>query len=580
MDIEPITSLAFAMHTNPGGYAFLLGSGPSSAAAIPTGWDVVIDLTRRLTAAEGKRPFEDAVAWYIRRFGEDPSYSKLIGRLAPTQAERMSLLKGYFEPNDIERESGLKRPTAAHRALSQLVADGYVRVILTTNFDRLLEQALDEVGVVPIVIRSADDIAGAPSPMQSRCTLLKVNGDYLDTRIRNTEAELADYPPAMNGLLDRLCGEFGLVIVGWSGDWDVALRNALTRTADEARLSTFWTARSDPGAGASEVIQARGAHVTRIRDADSFLTELKEAVYALRDLAGTTSLSTRMVVATAKRLAADPSGRIRLHDLLHERVFVAREEAIAVQELNGDLDDDSYLSAVQRVSSATVAAMGVAATIAYWADPPERRLLCDAVREAVDGSTRGGLTALLDLRVLPGALIAHAIGTAAVAAENWDLVVAVLHAPVQIQGEPKVAGAALTHRVLADDAISKFIARRRNLPTGQSPRTPRSDYVRETVREAIADVVPDEGTFDNSFDYFEFLLSVVATKQSGYPGPIGRWVWRTAGPFGLDSASARFATDLAGDDPWPIALGLFATREEATQLIAALGPAIQSVMFR
>ena len=50
--IDPLLSLVFALHSNPGVYALLLGSGISRAAEIPTGWEVVLDLIRRLARLE------------------------------------------------------------------------------------------------------------------------------------------------------------------------------------------------------------------------------------------------------------------------------------------------------------------------------------------------------------------------------------------------------------------------------------------------------------------------------------------------------------------------------------------------
>ena len=42
--IDPQVSLAFSMHSIPGAYDVLIGSGVSAGAGIPTGWQVVLDL--------------------------------------------------------------------------------------------------------------------------------------------------------------------------------------------------------------------------------------------------------------------------------------------------------------------------------------------------------------------------------------------------------------------------------------------------------------------------------------------------------------------------------------------------------
>ena len=122
-----------------------------------------------------------------------PDYSDLLDQLVKTPAERNQLLREYFEPNEDERERGVKVPTEAHNAIARLVADGFVRVIVTTNFDRLLEKALEPVGVTPTVISTPEAVEGTLPLQHNRCSIIKLHGDYLDTRIKNTPEELADY---------------------------------------------------------------------------------------------------------------------------------------------------------------------------------------------------------------------------------------------------------------------------------------------------------------------------------------------------------------------------------------------------
>jgi hypothetical protein len=124
--IDPITSLAFSVHANPGAYAVLLGSGVSSSAGIPTGWQVVEDLVRRIAHLRGEDAGADPAAWYRSAFGVDPEYSRLLDELARSPVERSQLLRSYFEPTPEEREAGVKVPVAAHHALATLAANGYM----------------------------------------------------------------------------------------------------------------------------------------------------------------------------------------------------------------------------------------------------------------------------------------------------------------------------------------------------------------------------------------------------------------------------------------------------------------------
>ena len=154
-------------------YALLLGSGVSRAAKIPTGWEITLDLIGQLAALSDERPATPE-AWYRERYDKEPDYSALLAELAKTPAERQQLLRRYWEPTPEEREQGDKAPTAAHRAIAKLVADGYIKVIITTNFDRLIESALGEVGVQPQVLSTKDQIKGAVPIVHAPCTVLKL----------------------------------------------------------------------------------------------------------------------------------------------------------------------------------------------------------------------------------------------------------------------------------------------------------------------------------------------------------------------------------------------------------------------
>jgi len=85
--IDPDHSLSFSIHSNPGVYALLLGSGVPKSANISTGWEVTLDLIRKL-AELSKEPYEPSPEhWYHQKYGKDPNYSDLLEKLARTPTE-------------------------------------------------------------------------------------------------------------------------------------------------------------------------------------------------------------------------------------------------------------------------------------------------------------------------------------------------------------------------------------------------------------------------------------------------------------------------------------------------------------
>ena len=304
--IDPIDSLAFSIQANRGVYALLIGSGVSKSAQIPTGWDITRDLIRQLAAASGESAEPDPEEWYREKYEEAPDYSKLIDGLAKTQAERQQLLRPYFEPNEQEREEGTKQPTAAHEAIAWLVAQGFVKVIITTNFDRLLEKALEGAGIEPAVLSSKEQVEGMVPLVHTQHCLIKLHGDYLDPRILNTSSELSEYPVEFNQLLDRIFDEFGLIVCGWSGDWDAALRDAMFRGRCR-RFTTYWAAYGQTKDEAQRLINHRQAQVIDIEDADKFFQKVQEKVASIEQFSQPHPLSTEAAVPPCEMLcfAAD-----------------------------------------------------------------------------------------------------------------------------------------------------------------------------------------------------------------------------------------------------------------------------------
>jgi SIR2-like domain len=315
--VDAVTGLSFSIFENKGIYALLLGSGLSRSAQIPTGWEITIDLIRRVAALEGATEETDWVAWYRQRSGKEPDYSEVLDQLTTVPDERRSILHRYIEANSDDVAVGRKVPTKAHHAIAWLVREGFIRVIVTTNFDRLLESALRAAGIEPIVIRSDDDLRGSIPMVHARCFIVKVHGDYLDARIKNTGQELSEFSPAMNALLDRIFDDHGLIVCGWSSDWDHALRAALIRTPNR-RFPIYWTLRGPASTGADDLIRHRAAQAVSIADADSFFVGLQEKIAAQDSIRRPNPRSVEILIATTKRLLSRSDLRIQMNDLLAE----------------------------------------------------------------------------------------------------------------------------------------------------------------------------------------------------------------------------------------------------------------------
>lgn len=423
-----ITQLAFSLHQNKGVFALLLGSGLSRAAEIPTGWEITLDLVRQIAMARGVEDQADWAAWYRTAIGGEPNYSTLLQELAASPAERRSILHRYIEPDAQDREEGRKLPTPAHGAIADLVQEGYVRVIITTNFDRLMENALRERGIEPTVVASIDALQGAEPLTHSRCYLLKLHGDYKDARILNTEEELDAYDPAYDGLLDRIFDEHGLIVCGWSGEWDTALRAAFRR-APNRRYSTYWAARGALGAGAKDLISHRRAQELKIADADSFFIQLHQRVSALARTKQENPLSVEMLVASTKRFLSKPEFRIQLDELFAEETerLISR---LGSPDFEGHpANEDGFKLYIDMMESAVEPLATMAGTLGRWGSEAELRIVLDAISALYVNAFTGPIRrhALFDTEMYPAVLVLHAYGLGLTRAGRWSTLRGLFH---------------------------------------------------------------------------------------------------------------------------------------------------------
>ena len=498
------TQLAFSMSENPGVYALLLGSGLSRSAHIPTGWEITLDLVRRVGVVKGERDVPDWAAWYRDATGKEPSYSELLEEIATMPDERRAILHRYIEPDQNDREEGLKVPTPAHHAIAALVASGHIRVIVTTNFDRLMENALRERGIEPTVVSSADALVGAEPIVHSKCFVLKLHGDYKDARILNTDAELRSYPEPYCELLDRILDEYGLIVCGWSGEWDHALRMAFMR-ARSRRYPTYWTAIGKPGEGAMEVIRQRRAHVVEVQGADAFFTSLQRNVETLEATRKENPLSVDLVLSTAKGLLTRSEARIQLDELVYgevDRLVAALSGAdfdMSVHPTDALLH--GRVSAMEARTEVVAKLLGV---LGRWGDARSFDLALEVLKVLVDvGSrSRSGFTLWTSLAGYPAVIAFCCFGIGLTRAKRWPELHRAFNAVLAMEDrEPRSAAECAFHAAWGG-SVNEFWKR---LPALENRKTPVSDRLFDVIGSWAKAFLGTEANFEGTFEMFEFL---------------------------------------------------------------------------
>lgn len=522
--VDKMLSLAFSVYNNKGIYALLLGSGVSRSAEIPTGWEVLLDLIRQLAQLEGETIDLDPFTWYTNKYNQEPTYSGVLGAVAQSPAERSNLLRKYFEatPEQRQENENLKTPTPAHKAIAQLMARGYVKVVITTNFDRLMEQALEAIGITPIVISSADALEGAMPLVHASHIILKLHGDYLDLRTKNTPVELEAYDPRLTNYLDRILDEFGIIISGWSADWDTALRSAFERARSQ-RFTTYWTHLGNTSETTNNLIALRRASEICIANADSFFQDLHEKVTILENSNNSHPLSPSIAVARTKKYLEEDRYKIKLSDLLRTETNKLCEQLAAkhVASLSSSLQAtqqrqqlESYLPLIEILSP-------VIATVAYWGEEQHIKEIIRCIEKVafqINSDISRTCSHLFQQRRFneqddsndwieffawyPLAFLLYSVGVVAIAREKYNFVAALLSKPVIRNSKTND-----TPMLLAFNNWKSHYGIQ--LETGTYNYLFPTEFIFNSLKDPLKEYFTDELHYTQCFAEFEYLLSLV-----------------------------------------------------------------------
>ena len=530
---EKIVNIAFTLASNRGAYAILLGSGVSTAAGIPTGWEITLDLIKKYARVIDREEITDPEEWYRAKFHEDPDYSEVLNRIFQTPTERSRAIREYIEPKNIETgESIIIEPTDAHRAVARLVQMGIIKLIITTNFDRLMENALAELQITPQVITNADSLKGCTPICHEGSSLVKVNGDYLDTRSKNTKPELSQYNRSLKNLLTDIVNDYGLIVCGWSGEWDKSLVESLIAKSSR-RYWMYWATRSNQMSDAANtIIQNQKADLITNITANDFFTQLSDSVAAILESKQTRPISRKIVIEMTKKYLAEDKYSIKLHDL------IINETSELISSINTDeysvdaqWSEDEFRKRVASYETKSEILLNIHKTCAYFGDDAAFELIRKSLSLLLNSiKTSGGLGVYINLAKYPTLFIMYPVLISSLFNDKTKLFKSIL---VDISFKfNNFKGSSIfeinSSKVFTDNAESF-------LP-GQNNRTPYpvSQYLRERLFEYLKSFIPNENQYQEVFDRMEYYLALIYASfdkdsKAIFWAPVGDFERRTRG---------------------------------------------------
>ncbi|WP_160329508.1 SIR2 family protein [Methanofollis ethanolicus] len=519
MSTDGVVPVAYAMHASPKRYALLLGAGISVAAGLPTASDVSGNMILAIARGRGEEIERGennkvCLAWFKDTFGEPATFQRLMRELGISEENRKDGLKKFIYKTDDDRNPLSGIPTEAHRAIARLVKSAMISLIITTNFDTLMEEALKAEKVPYEVITEESDIKQM-SVFPDRCRVLKVNGDFERGTLRITPEDLKNYPPAIEDYLRRIFGEYGLVICGWSGIYDTHLSRILCAADIPRRYPVFWSWKNERRVP-PEVCQALLPNGINIDSADEFFKTLEVIIERFSRYEPRSTLSATAAMKKVKDALRETKPELFLPDLINEETdrvlaFLADRSRYKTDTIDGK---EFYTTILREHEDVAAPLAAMVATVAQYDDDTFTDLVKDTIERLINVppitlgfvDTKG----LLRLRHYPALLVIYASGVVAVRTRHFNTLEAIVRRPMKYQYE-----GALREKVryYLDINIWNVIGCCQEWITNITQKrfgteTRYQDYPYLVMYEIMQVLIPNRAVFFESLDIFEYIFGL------------------------------------------------------------------------
>jgi uncharacterized caspase-like protein len=275
------------------------------------------------------------------------------------------------------------------------------------------------------------------------------------------------------------------------------------------------------------------------------------------------SRATENRVSKVKTLLSDDSSSIELHDYLIQSVqkflSLSAEDNFGTQE---PFTVDKLIERISTYEDITKDLYTTEACIAYWAKPTHQQLLQKVLARSTDRlDSRAGIAAWVDLKWYPLVLQLYAAGAAAYSGKRYDSLASIFLAKVP---STQYRNRASTFVTTTAQAIMELYrsAVFKQLPGREHNYVPLSEHLFKLLQPALDDVLFLGKEYEEVFDEFEVLFSLVASDMKRQTdnhmwGPIGRFGYK--GRDDGNGPAARVLSEArAQGASWPaLQAGLF-----------------------
>ena len=163
-------------------------------------------------------------------------YAKYFEAYEPTEHGRILYLNKWMEAAS---------PGWGYFCLAQLLAKSYLNTIVTTNFDDLIYEACTLHSVRRPRVYSASSPYTSIEHDHDRPTIIKLHGDYLYARFKNTTEEVQKLDRRLMTEVSTLFARHEIIVVGYSGSDERVMKDLFANVPSSNGI--YWcTYRDQP----------------------------------------------------------------------------------------------------------------------------------------------------------------------------------------------------------------------------------------------------------------------------------------------------------------------------------------------
>ncbi|MDQ1592524.1 MAG: hypothetical protein QOG71_3151 [Pyrinomonadaceae bacterium] len=259
---------------NPPRFSFFLGAGASRQSGIPVASEMIRQFKEQIiiqSCPDKLKTEKERNDWlagqdWCKADGSD--YCKYFEKFEPKEFGRQRHIEDMIK----DRE-----PSFGYVVLANLMARGLVNTIVTTNFDDLIYSACTTFTGIRPVVYAYGILAAEMRFTAQRTKILKLHGDYLYSKLKNTNSELAEQDPNMARQLRQVLNEYGLIVVGYGGG-DESVLKVLSEIPAENDL--YWCIRrgEEPNDAVKKLLRDKRGFLVEIEGFDEMMNEIRPIV--------------------------------------------------------------------------------------------------------------------------------------------------------------------------------------------------------------------------------------------------------------------------------------------------------------